>query len=174
MSRNDRPPPPLRSFRARPLALHMRVSTQAPVPRLSRAARGNIRYPLHPLAIPCLQSRRLDSPLTLLLNMADLSLNAQTQQSAICSSLAILARDSRGEDLSAEESAFSAFDDLLVDGHGRVVHADCAGFVVDFGVDPRVADEIDDPLLAFVRGEGEATGKVSVGRGVSSVLQYLT
>ena len=43
-----------------------------------------------------------------------------------------------------------------------MVHDDGAGFVVDFGVDAGVADEVDDPFLAFVVAEAEAGGEVSV------------
>ena len=45
---------------------------------------------------------------------------------------------------------FVRLDDLLVDGLGRVVHDDCAGLVVDLCVYARVADEVDNPLLALV------------------------
>lgn len=51
-----------------------------------------------------------------------------------------LSRDRGAEDLGAEEAALGALDDLLVDRDGRVVHQHGAGFVVDFGVDARVAD----------------------------------
>ena len=64
--------------------------------------------------------------------------------------------------LGAEEAALGALDDLLVDAHGRVVHDDGAGLVVDLGVDTGVADEIDNPLLALVLAEAEAGGEVPV------------
>lgn len=66
------------------------------------------------------------------------------------------------EDLGAEEAALGALDDLLVDAHGRVVHDDGAGLVVDLGVDAGVADEVDNPLLALVLAEAEAGGEVPV------------
>jgi hypothetical protein len=69
---------------------------------------------------------------------------------------------SRAEDLGAEEAALGALDDLLVDAHGRVVHDDGAGLVVDLGVDAGVADQVDDPLLALVLAQAEAGGEVPV------------
>ena len=57
---------------------------------------------------------------------------------------------SGAEHLCAEEATLGALDDLLVDAHGRVVHDDGAGLVVDFGVDASVADEVNDPLLTLV------------------------
>jgi hypothetical protein len=72
------------------------------------------------------------------------------------------------EDLGAEEAALGALDDLLVDAHGRVVHDDGAGLVVDLGVDAGVADQVDDPLLALVLAEAEAGGEVPVKMIISS------
>ena len=66
------------------------------------------------------------------------------------------------EDLGAEEAALGALNNLLVDAHGRVVHDDGAGLVVDLGVDTGVADEIDNPLLALVLAEAEEGGEVPV------------
>jgi hypothetical protein len=54
------------------------------------------------------------------------------------------------QDLCPEESTLCSLDDLLVDGLWRVVHNDCAGLVIDLCVYARIADEVDDPLLAFV------------------------
>lgn len=48
-----------------------------------------------------------------------------------------------------------------------MVHNDRTGFVVDLGVDARVADEVDDPFLAFVAGEAEAGGEVPEMNSVS-------
>ena len=62
--------------------------------------------------------------------------------------------------LGAEEAALCALDDLLVDALRRVVHDDGAGLVVDLGVDARVADQVDDPLLALVLRQAEAGGEV--------------
>lgn len=74
-----------------------------------------------------------------------------------------LFRNSSAQDLCPEEAALCALDDLLVDALRGVVHDDGAGLVVDFGVDAGVADQVDDPLLAFVLGEAEAGGEVPVG-----------
>lgn len=57
---------------------------------------------------------------------------------------------SGAEDLSSEKSTLCSFDDLLVDGAGRMVHHYCAFLVVNLGVDSGVTDEIDNPLLALV------------------------
>ena len=68
--------------------------------------------------------------------------------------------DGGAQHLCAEEAALCALDDLLVDALGRVVHDDGAGLVVDLGVDARVADQVDDPLLALVLRQAEAGGEV--------------
>jgi hypothetical protein len=65
-------------------------------------------------------------------------------------------RNGGAEDLCPEEAALCALNDLLVDGLWWVVHDDCAGLVVDFCVDARVADEVDDPLFALVLREAKA------------------
>ena len=64
------------------------------------------------------------------------------------------------EHLRAEEGSLRPLDHLLVHAHRRVVHDDCAGLVVDLGVDARVADQVDDPLLALVLAQAEAGGEV--------------
>ena len=43
-----------------------------------------------------------------------------------------------------------------------MIHDDCAGLVVDLGVDACVADQVDDPLLALVLRQAEACGEVPV------------
>lgn len=78
--------------------------------------------------------------------------------------LSCLLGNSSAEDLGAEETALGALDDLLVDAHGRVVHDDGAGLVVDLGVDAGVADEVNNPLLTLVLAKAEAGGEVPVGR----------
>ncbi|KAJ8112104.1 hypothetical protein OPT61_g5455 [Boeremia exigua] len=73
-------------------------------------------------------------------------------------------------DLGTEEAALCALDDLLVYALWGVVHDDCAGLVVDLGVDTCVADQVDDPLLTLVLRQAEACREVpghvseSVGR----------
>ena len=71
---------------------------------------------------------------------------------------------SGAENLCAEEAALGALDNLLVDAHGRVVHDDGAGLIVDLGVDAGVADEVNNPLLTLVLAKAEAGGEVPVGR----------
>jgi len=66
--------------------------------------------------------------------------------------------------LGAEETALGALDDLLVDAHGRVVHDDGAGLVVDLGIDAGVANKVDDPLLTLVLAKAEAGGEIPVER----------
>ena len=73
--------------------------------------------------------------------------------------------DSSAEDLCAEEAALCALNDLLVDRLRGVVHDDGAGLVIDLGVDARVADQVNDPLLALVLREAEAGGEVPVPSG---------
>jgi len=69
---------------------------------------------------------------------------------------------SGAEDLCAEEAALGALDDLLVNAHGRVVHDDGAGLVVDLGVNASVADEVDNPLLTLVLAQAEAGREIPV------------
>ena len=71
---------------------------------------------------------------------------------------------SGAEDLCAEEAALGALDNLLVDAHGRVVHDDGAGLVVDLCINASIADEVDNPLLTLVLAKAEAGGEVPVGR----------
>lgn len=65
-------------------------------------------------------------------------------------SLARLLRNRSAQDLCPEEAALCPLNDLLIDALRRVVHNNCAGLVVDLGVDACVADQVDDPLLALV------------------------
>jgi hypothetical protein len=53
-----------------------------------------------------------------------------------------------------------------------VVHDDGAGLVVDLGVDARVADQVDDPLLALVLRQAEAGGEVPVTELANLSLQF--
>ena len=69
---------------------------------------------------------------------------------------------SGAEDLGAEETALGALDNLLVDAHGRVVHDDGAGLVVNLGVNAGVADEVNNPLLTLVLAEAEAGRQIPV------------
>jgi hypothetical protein len=69
---------------------------------------------------------------------------------------------SGAEDLCAEEAALGALDNLLVDAHGRVVHDDGAGLVVDLGVNAGVADEVNNPLLTLVLAQTEAGREIPV------------
>ena len=57
---------------------------------------------------------------------------------------------SSAEDLGAEEAALGALNNLLVDAHGRVVHDNGAGLVVDLRVDASVTNEVDDPLFTLI------------------------
>lgn len=71
-----------------------------------------------------------------------------------------LLRNRSAHDLRPEEAALCPLDNLLVDALRRVVHDDCAGLVVDLGVDACVADQVDDPLLALVLRQAQACGEV--------------
>ena len=59
-----------------------------------------------------------------------------------------LLRHRRAQDLRPEEPSLGPLDHLLVDAAGRVVHDDRSLARVDLGVQPCVADQVDDPLLA--------------------------
>lgn len=54
------------------------------------------------------------------------------------------------QDLSAEEATLGALNDLLVHGLRWVVHNHSALLVINLGVDARIADEVDNPLLALI------------------------
>ena len=69
-------------------------------------------------------------------------------------------RNRSAQNLRPEEAALCPLNDLLVYALRRVVHDDCAGLVVDLGVDACVADQVDDPLLALVLRQAEAFGEV--------------
>jgi hypothetical protein len=69
---------------------------------------------------------------------------------------------SGAKNLCAEEAALGALDNLLVNAHGRVVHDDGAGLVVDLGVDAGVADEVNDPLLTLVLAQAKAGREIPV------------
>lgn len=72
------------------------------------------------------------------------------------SQVLVLLRNCSAEDLSAEEVALCALDDLLVDGLRWVVHNHGALLVVDLCVHTSVADKVDDPLLTLILRETEA------------------
>jgi hypothetical protein len=97
--------------------------------------------------------------LLLLCRVSRLHVRAATVACHFKSCFALLGH-SGAEDLCAEESALGALDDLLVDAHGRVVHDDGAGLVVDLGVDAGVADEVNNPLLTLVLAQAEAGRQV--------------
>lgn len=80
------------------------------------------------------------------------------------------------QDLCPEESAFCLLNNLLVNGLRWVVHDHSALLVVDLGVNPGVADEVDNPLLALILAQTETSGQVPKGmsEGVSLDLGYQT
>jgi hypothetical protein len=59
--------------------------------------------------------------------------------------------------LCAEEATLGSLNDLLVNADRWVVHDHGTGLVVNLGVNTGVADEVDDPLLALVVGQTEAS-----------------
>lgn len=71
---------------------------------------------------------------------------------------------SPSQNLRPKEPTLRPFDDLLIHALRRMVHQHCAGLVVDFCVYSCVADEVDDPFLAFGSREAEAEGEVPVYR----------
>lgn len=72
-------------------------------------------------------------------------------------------RNRGAQDLCPEEPALCSLNDLLVYALRGVVHNDCAGLVVNLGVDACVADQVDDPLLTLVLRQAKACGEVPVG-----------
>ena len=65
------------------------------------------------------------------------------------------------QDLCAEEGTLCLLDDLLVNRLGRVVHDNSALLIVDLGINPGVADQVDNPLLTLVLAQTEASGQVA-------------
>ena len=68
--------------------------------------------------------------------------------------------NSRAQDLCAEEGTLGLLDDLLVNRLRGVVHDDSALLVIDLGVNPGVANKVDNPLLTLVLVQTETSGKV--------------
>jgi hypothetical protein len=68
--------------------------------------------------------------------------------------------NSRAQDLCAEEGTLGLLDDLLVNRLRRVVHDNSALLVIDLGVNPGVANKVDNPLLTLILVQTEASGKV--------------
>jgi hypothetical protein len=66
-----------------------------------------------------------------------------------------------------EEPTLGFLNNLLVDRLRRVIHEHRALLVIDLGIDTGIADEIDDPLLAFGLREVEAGGEVPASVHVS-------
>lgn len=60
----------------------------------------------------------------------------------------------------AEEGTFGLLDDLLVNRLRGVVHDNSALLVIDLGVNPGVANKVDNPLLSLILVQTEASGKV--------------
>lgn len=61
----------------------------------------------------------------------------------------------------AEEGTLCLLDDLLIDRLGRVVHDNSALLVVDLGIHPSIADQVDNPLLTLILVKTEASGQVA-------------
>lgn len=68
------------------------------------------------------------------------------------------------QDLCPEEGTLSLLNDLLVNRLGRVVHDNGALLVVDLGVNPGVADEVDNPFLTLILAQTKTSGQIP-GRG---------
>jgi hypothetical protein len=64
------------------------------------------------------------------------------------------------QDLCPEEGSLGLLNDLLVNRLGRVVHDDGALLVVDLGVNPGVADEVDNPLLTLILAQTKTSGQI--------------
>ena len=68
--------------------------------------------------------------------------------------------DSRAQDLCPEEGSLGLLDNLLVHRLRGVVHDHGALLVVDLGVNPGIADEVDNPLLTLVLAQTKAGREV--------------
>jgi hypothetical protein len=66
-------------------------------------------------------------------------------------------RHSSTQHLRSEEPTFRPLNDLLIHGLRRVVHDNRSSLVVYLCVYTRIANEIDDPFLAFVLREAETS-----------------
>ena len=73
-----------------------------------------------------------------------------------------LSSNSRRKHLRPEKHPLRPLNHLLIYTTPGMVHNHRSRLVVDFGVDARVTDQVDDPLLAFVVGEAEASREVPV------------
>ena len=54
------------------------------------------------------------------------------------------------QNLSPKESTLGLLNNLLIYRLRRVVHNDCSLLVVDLCINPRVTDQVNNPLLAFI------------------------
>ena len=66
-----------------------------------------------------------------------------------------LLRNSSTQDLCPEETSLGALNNLLVYAAWWVVHNHCAFLVINLRIDPRVSDQVDNPLLTLVLGKSE-------------------
>lgn len=70
-------------------------------------------------------------------------------------------RNGSTQHLGPKERALGLLNHLLVDTLGRMVHHNCAGLIIDLGIDSGVADEVDNPFLTFGGGQAETCGKIA-------------
>ena len=82
-----------------------------------------------------------------------------------------LLRNRRAQDTGPEMHALRALNDLLIDGIGRMVHQHRALPVIELAVHARIADEVDDPFLAFGFVEAQARGEIPAPFDVSFYVQ---
>ena len=59
-------------------------------------------------------------------------------------------RNRSTQDLCPEEATLCPLNDLLVYALRWMVHDDCAGLVINLSVDACIADQVDNPFLAFI------------------------
>jgi hypothetical protein len=64
------------------------------------------------------------------------------------------------QDLCPEEGTLRLLNHLLVNRLGRVVHNHSALLVVDLGVNPSVADEVDNPLLTLILAQTKTSRQI--------------
>src|SRR5271155_4828419 len=68
----------------------------------------------------------------------------------------------RTQHLRAEERAFGSLNHLLIHTLRRMVHHHRTRLVVDLGIHPRVADQVDNPLLAFGCGQAKSCREIPI------------
>lgn len=81
---------------------------------------------------------------------------------------AISLRYSRTKHLRPKEPALRPLNNLLIHTNRRMVHDNRALLVINLGVDPRVPNQVNNPLLTLIFIEAETARQISVDALASS------